>query len=229
MTEYEASKVLDDYLVLPEVFKFYGYEIKYNGFCCCPFHAEDTPSCKVNQYQYHCFGCDARGNALSFVKKLFNIDFKTAMQKINADFGLNLLDTELSQEQKLKIQKRKREIYEKNQEQKWLDDIKNDYFEAWRKYVIFKPDDAPNFNIDTPEYLVNEYFENIDERFLQAHETIQRLNFYAELYDFKIEEFEARQMFIYARKRTEQDEIICNIVKLVIEAQREQDRRQNDT
>lgn len=194
MTEYEASKVLDDYLKLPEVFQFYGYEIKYNGFCCCPFHGEDTPSCKVNDYIFHCFGCDARGNAVSFVKSMFNLDFKTAIQKLNDDFGLGLLSTHLTQEQKSRIRKRKQEIHEKKQQELELENIKKQYFEAWKHYIFYKPENK-QYNIDTPEYLVNEYLDSIDKRYLAAIETLAMLDDYAVLYNFKIEEFEAQQMF----------------------------------
>ena len=33
-------------------------------WCCCPFHNEKTPSCKINDEQgsYYCFGCGAKGD-----------------------------------------------------------------------------------------------------------------------------------------------------------------------
>jgi DNA primase len=40
-----------------------------NYSACCPFHNEKSPSFSVNREKqfYHCFGCGASGNALSFV------------------------------------------------------------------------------------------------------------------------------------------------------------------
>jgi len=47
----------------------------------CPFHGEKTPSFSVNANQqfYHCFGCHAGGDAISFVQKVERMDFKEAV------------------------------------------------------------------------------------------------------------------------------------------------------
>ena len=34
---------------------------------CCPFHGEKLPSFYVYDDAFHCFGCGARGDAISFV------------------------------------------------------------------------------------------------------------------------------------------------------------------
>lgn len=194
MTPFEASKILDDFITLPEVFSFYGYEANRANFVCCPFHSEKTPSCKVNKFQFNCFGCGAKGNAVSFVKQLFNTDFNTAIQKINDDFGLRLLDSELSHEQRQKIRQRRIQVYEQKQINQELESIKQEYYDAWKHYVIYKPEEK-NYNIDTPEYLVDEYLSTIDSRFLQAIETIDRLSDYALINNFYIDEFDAICMF----------------------------------
>ncbi len=48
----------------------------------CPFHSEDTASFSVNQEDglYYCFGCQAKGNALSFVRSIEHVDFLEALQ-----------------------------------------------------------------------------------------------------------------------------------------------------
>ena len=35
-----------------------------DSWCCCPFHDEKTPSCKINDDlgSYYCFGCGAKGD-----------------------------------------------------------------------------------------------------------------------------------------------------------------------
>lgn len=61
------------------------YEIKENELnCLCPFHEEDTPSFYANLETglYHCFGCGAKGNAITFISKIEGINNKEAWQKL---------------------------------------------------------------------------------------------------------------------------------------------------
>lgn len=54
----------------------------YKG--CCPFHNEKTPSFFVtpNKNFFHCFGCQESGDALTFVKKINNLDFIDAVKSL---------------------------------------------------------------------------------------------------------------------------------------------------
>ena len=53
-----------------------------NLWACCPFHHEKTPSFAVNPSKgfYKCFGCDAAGNAISFVKAIDGVSFVEAVR-----------------------------------------------------------------------------------------------------------------------------------------------------
>ena len=37
----------------------YGLPIKQGNMVCCPFHADRTPSMKLNEDYFYCFGCGA--------------------------------------------------------------------------------------------------------------------------------------------------------------------------
>lgn len=56
----------------------------------CPFHAEKTPSFSVNQKKqfFHCFGCGASGNAISFLMEFNHLDFVEAVEDLAAFAGL---------------------------------------------------------------------------------------------------------------------------------------------
>lgn len=193
MTEYEVSLVLDDLINLPQVFEYYGYKVK-NGFTCCPFHHEKTPSCAVNMIKFHCFGCGEKGNAISFVKKMFNLDFKNAVRKIDEDFRLGLVSDKITNEQRKAINKRRIDIYNKQQEQQGLQELKYKYFQAWKDYILFEPEDK-NYNIETPTYIVDNFFNNIDKRFINAVNTLSELNDIAFAYNFRIDKDEAKWIF----------------------------------
>jgi len=53
----------------------------------CPFHTEKTPSFAVtrNKQLYHCFGCGAGGNAITFLMDYSHLDFVEAVEDL-ADF-----------------------------------------------------------------------------------------------------------------------------------------------
>lgn len=49
----------------------------------CPFHQDDSPSFVIYANNtFHCFGCSANGDAIDFVRKRDNLDFKQAVKLI---------------------------------------------------------------------------------------------------------------------------------------------------
>lgn len=57
---------------------------------CCPFHNEKSPSFNVvsKKQFYHCFGCGASGNAISFVMNYLNQGFPDAVETLATRLGL---------------------------------------------------------------------------------------------------------------------------------------------
>jgi DNA primase catalytic core len=58
----------------------------------CPFHNEKTPSFTVysQEQTYHCFGCGAHGDAISFMREYYKLEFQPAIERLAADYGLQL-------------------------------------------------------------------------------------------------------------------------------------------
>lgn len=58
----------------------------------CPFHTEKTPSFSVNRNKqfYHCFGCGASGDAISFLMDFNHLDFVEAVEDLAAFMGLDV-------------------------------------------------------------------------------------------------------------------------------------------
>ena len=67
----------------------YGLKIGQGNMVCCPFHADRTPSMKLNEDYFYCFGCGAHGDVIDLVAKLFNLSSYDAAKKLAYDFGID--------------------------------------------------------------------------------------------------------------------------------------------
>ncbi|RXV64890.1 DNA primase [Roseovarius sp. A46] len=58
----------------------------------CPFHQEKTASFHVDDRKgfYYCFGCHAKGDAISFVRETENVDFIEAVRILAAEAGMQM-------------------------------------------------------------------------------------------------------------------------------------------
>ncbi len=58
----------------------------------CPFHDEKTPSFNVRPDKgfYHCFGCGASGDAISFVREFEGLEFTPAVEELARRAGLEV-------------------------------------------------------------------------------------------------------------------------------------------
>jgi DNA primase len=59
---------------------------------CCPFHNEKTPSFTVNDDKgfYHCFGCGAHGDAISFLTDHRGLAFMDAVKELASKAGMEV-------------------------------------------------------------------------------------------------------------------------------------------
>ena len=59
---------------------------------CCPFHNENTPSFTVNDAKqfYHCFGCGAHGDAISWLTEQRGLAFIDAVKELAAGAGMDM-------------------------------------------------------------------------------------------------------------------------------------------
>ena len=67
----------------------YGLPIRQGSMVCCPFHADRTPSMKLNEDYFYCFGCGATGDVIDLAARLFDLSKYEAVQKLAADFGIS--------------------------------------------------------------------------------------------------------------------------------------------
>ena len=72
-----------------EAVEYYGLEVNRGNMVCCPFHNDRTPSMKLNDDYFYCFGCGTHGDVIDLVARLFNLSSYDAAKKLAYDFGIN--------------------------------------------------------------------------------------------------------------------------------------------
>ncbi len=58
----------------------------------CPFHSEKTPSFTVypDTQSFYCFGCGAGGDAITFLRKIENLDYMDAVRELAQQAGMTV-------------------------------------------------------------------------------------------------------------------------------------------
>ena len=103
----------------------YGLRPNRAGFVRCPFHGERTPSLKLWEDHWHCFGCQAHGSVIDLVGQLFGLAPLEAARRLDGDFGLGLCpDRPRTEEDRALLRETRR-----------VNGILED-FERWRKETL---------------------------------------------------------------------------------------------
>lgn len=96
---------LDELLTRVSLYEIAGRHVRWHAgksnpsrrdwWACCPFHQEKTPSFHVDEEKgfYNCFGCGAKGNAISFVMAIERLTFFEAVKNLAERVSLPLPET----------------------------------------------------------------------------------------------------------------------------------------
>ena len=74
---------------MKEAAEYYGLEVNRGNMICCPFHADRTPSMKLNEDYFYCFGCGAHGDVINLAARLFGLSGYDAAKKLAYDFWID--------------------------------------------------------------------------------------------------------------------------------------------
>lgn len=79
-------------LTMKEVAERYGFEVYKGNNILCPFHNDTHPDLRVypGSRGWHCFVCNEGGSVIDFVSKLFRINARQAVLRLDNDFHLGL-------------------------------------------------------------------------------------------------------------------------------------------
>lgn len=136
-SRYFTSEIKDR-LTMPEVLERYGISVNRQRRIPCPLHGGTTDAnCGVKDRYIHCFVCGESADVIGFVQRHFDVDFSTAIKKLNEDFCLGLpIGERLDRRQKEQIAKR-RFLAEKEKKAKMADEqkLRDEYHAALDEWV----------------------------------------------------------------------------------------------
>ena len=158
---------IKDSIPLKQCMERYGIKFNDRGKCCCPFHKEKTPSLSLKDNHFKCFGCGAGGDIFDFMVMYFHIGLYAAMKQLDTDFGLGLLDKELTPHQK-------RIIREEQRRRKSAQLIEQAEKERKRKVLLEKCDQYRE-----AMYFIQEH-KPVDDGWIEAFNTFQYLDYWFE-------------------------------------------------
>ena len=89
MYEHEKEVIRSSVSML-DVARHIGMEVNRSGYARCPFHPEKTASMRLYEGRkgWHCFGCHAGGDVISFIMQYFDLKYMDALKWLSEAFSL---------------------------------------------------------------------------------------------------------------------------------------------
>ena len=136
----------------------YRLQVSRSGMVRCLFHDDATPSMKLYDDHYHCFGCQATGDVIRMTAKLFGVPDQEAAKKLAEDFGV--------QKEKTSVLAKLSRFQEQAEQERLCLRVLRDYLhllEEWRtKFAPKTPEEVPDdrfvealLMVDCIEYLLD--------------------------------------------------------------------------
>lgn len=163
-------------LKLRDVTEYYGLHINRAGFTKCPFHQERTPSMKLYDDHFYCFGCQSSGDAITLVEKLFGLQPLEAAKKLQHDFGLAEVSYDYRKEAS-KYRDRQKSIRKELEFKKWKAAtylILTDYCYLLRKWK--------------EEYAPKNFEEPLHPLFVESLQELVKMEYYCDLFLYGTDE-----------------------------------------
>ena len=140
-------------VIPPMAAERYGLPVRQGNMVCCPFHNDRTPSMKLNEDYFYCFGCGASGDVIDLAARLFGLSGYDAAKKLAADFG---------------IAEQKPSILARLQRGKTQAETERESFRVLQDYLRILQDWKENCAPQSPE-------DAIDPRYTEACHMVERI------------------------------------------------------
>ena len=104
----ELTSHIKEQVNLLDLFYKYDITVSRSKMALCFVHAEKSPSMRVYDTRYQCFGCGASGDVINFIQEIEGLSFFEAISWLNENFDLKLsgkMEMDESAKRKLRLKK----------------------------------------------------------------------------------------------------------------------------
>lgn len=135
----------------------------------CPFHKEKTPSFYVNESKgvYLCYGCQKKGNSITFLKEMEGLTFSEAMNRLRRSAGLPELVQSNRQMEDISVTVRSVGRMTSYEQQSWESDPNVAGYPLGE--LMFKVADAGRYVV---ERTGSEHFDEVEEIYRSMDDAI---------------------------------------------------------
>ena len=153
-------------LKMPEVLDYYGIERNRANRIRCVLHNGQDFNCGIKDHYIHCFVCGQSADVIKFVQVYFDLDFQSAIIKLNDDFRLGLpIGKKIDRRTQLEMNKaafeRKRKIEAEKKHREKIESACWAAFDEWKRLDDNKRNYAPKTQSDPFHPLFVEAIKNI--------------------------------------------------------------------
>ena len=154
-------------LTMPQVLDYYGIERNRANRIRCVLHNGQNFNCGIKDHYIHCFVCGQSADVIKFVQVYFDLDFQSAIIKLNDDFRLGLpIGKKIDRRTQLEINKaafeRKRKAEQQKKERQKIEDDYWAAFDEWKRLDDNRRNYAPKSPTEPLHPLFVEALKNID-------------------------------------------------------------------
>jgi len=150
-------------LDLVQVVKYYGIRLNGSNFTRCLYHPDKTPSMKIYDDHFHCYGCGEHGDIITLTGKIFSISPYAAAQKLSQDFCIT------SNENSVSINTN---VYQKSYAER-----ENEVFRMLNDYCHFLEECREKYKPDSPT-------DKLHPLFIESLQNYEQYNYYRDIFIF---------------------------------------------
>lgn len=129
---YSIAEYIKENVSMRDAIVRYHHVGAHRGRTSCPIHGGTNDNLGYDDRVFNCFVCGAHGDVISFVMKLNNCDFKTAVKILDSDFGLGI--ESMTEKEKEEAAKRECERKTALERERARVSLNNEAFRAFAKY-----------------------------------------------------------------------------------------------